>query len=175
MKAWALQWREDGTLTTQAKIAGTSSHHPFVIAECIHRRLSADLVTAVAYAHDPPTTAARAAYIRAGAILAGVDPIAAGYLNKEGELIALPSLEANINHLSDHDYVLADPAAIAVNAALSRLFTFKTPAEARWHKAMIKSRIPHIKLYALLRARGDWALLEEYKTEKLDIDLPRKK
>src|SRR5207249_4877770 len=124
MKAWVLQWTADGSLTEQATIAGTPSHHVFGIAESLHRGMPAPLVLAQAAAHDPfaamdPGPIAR--WLRAGALLARVDPVAAGLLTSSGALALRPPIEAVIDHLSDHDYVLEDPAGAEVAAALARL------------------------------------------------------
>src|SRR5688572_25011359 len=75
MKAWALQWNDDGTLTKQAVIAGTASHHVYVVAEALYRKLPASFVVALASAHAPPTEKDAKLvvdWVRAAAILANV-------------------------------------------------------------------------------------------------------
>jgi hypothetical protein len=152
MKPWCLQWNADGTLTEQTTIAGTASHHVFAIAEAMKRGLPPELVVAIAFAHDPPTEDARKAFLEAGAILAGMNPISP----------ALAPIEAYVDNLSDHDYVLADAAAIKVTEALSRLIARPpTDAEARWRRHTIRARVPDLVLYDALRKGGDDAVQRE--------------
>lgn len=169
-KAWTLQYTKDGSLITQAVVGGTSSHHPFGVAESIHRGLPADLVVAQAAAHDPPGLLPERviAYLRAASVLAGVDPIEKGYLARGADgawTLAKPaSIEATISHLSDHDYVGTDPAGKEVAACLERLIRAEPGAAdvdlatLRWARARIKSRLPHMRIYAEFRAGGDAAV-----------------
>ena len=169
-KAWTLQYTKDGSLLTQAVVASTASHHPFGVAESIHRGLSAELVVAQAAAHDPPGILPQRVigYLRAASVLAGVDPVERGYLSRGADgswtLAKLPSFEATINHLSDHDYVGTDPAGKEVAACLERLIRAEPgaaeldPATLRWARARIKSQVPHMRIYAELRAGGDAAV-----------------
>ncbi len=163
MKPWVLQWRADGTLTEQPKIAGTASHHPFIVAEAFYRKLPAAFLVALASAHDAPSgdTAIKVVgYLRAGALLAGVDPVAYGVLARRGDggfaLARAFSVESVINHLSDHDYVLTDPAGVAVTDGLAQLLRKRGPvdeARLRWAIARIESQVPGPRLYAAF-ARG---------------------
>lgn len=166
-KAWTLQYTKDGSLLTQAVVGGTASHHPFGVAESIHRGLPAELVVAQAAAHDPPGILPDRVitYLRAASVLAGVDPVEKGYLARGADgawsLAKLPSFEATINHLSDHDYVGTDPAGKEVAACLERLIRAEgdvDTATLRWARARIKTRVPHMRLYAELRAGGDAAV-----------------
>lgn len=160
MKAWTLQFNEDGTLATQPMVAGTSSHHPFIVAEAIHRGLPYALVVAVAAAHEPPDSnrAAVARFLQAGAILAGKDPLA-------WQLAPTSRIEASISHLSDHDYVLSDPAFAAVDQALDRVLAAPTSTTTendvvarRWQKHAILARISGMTLYARLVDGSDAAV-----------------
>jgi len=172
MKPWCLQFRADGTELEQATIAGTSSHHVFVLAELVHRGLSPELLAAVAAAHEAPHLAEEkvAGYLRAAAILAGADPVQRG-LVAPGEagggwkLGRPPSLEAAISHLSDHDYVVAGPASRGVAAALDAEIAARggpelTPAERRWLSFQIQARVPGMAIFAARRARGPSAVRE---------------
>ncbi|HEY8209347.1 MAG TPA: hypothetical protein VIG99_17785 [Myxococcaceae bacterium] len=164
MKTWCLQWRADGTELDQATIAGTASHHIFILAEVLHRGLSADLAVSVAGAHEPPHLNEEkvAGFLRAAALLAGVDPVQRGLLRSDGKLARPPPIEAAINHLSDHDYVLAEPTEQVVLAALGEaLGTSGLPAsERRWQALQAQARVPALALYAALRSRGPAAVRE---------------
>jgi len=157
MKAWCLQWKADGAELEQATIAGTASHHIFILAEAIHRGLSAELVVAVAAAHDPPHLAEEkvVGFLRAAAILAGADPqqrrLVAGKALARG-----PSIEAEINHLADHDYVLSEPIERVVLDALGEVVGAPgmPAAERRWKVLEAQARVPALAIYAALRARG---------------------
>jgi hypothetical protein len=173
LKAWVMQWRADGTLLVQAKVAGTASHHPFGVAEAIHRKLPPRLIVALASAHEPPGLAPErvVAFLRAGAILAKQDPVALGLLRApatEGGPLRLPEdqpgFEATINHLSDHDYVLADPAAKRLAEAMTRVLRAAPEgkalhdAELRWTRLAVQARKSGLALYGALLAGGDAGL-----------------
>lgn len=170
LKPWCLQWTDAGEMTTQASVGGTSSHHSFIVAEAIHRKLPASLVVTIAAAHDPPTLDAAAKVVRclrAGALLAGADPVALGLLTRDGATYALarpPSFEAAINHLSDHDYIFTDAAGPAIAAALDRLVRADdpkaSPAELRWRRLAIETRVPSVRLYEAWLRGGDPAVRE---------------
>lgn len=167
-KAWVLQWRADGTQLVQPAVANTASHHPFVVAEALYRKLPADFVVALASAHDPPQGASYdrlVGYLRAAALLAGVDAVAAGVLARDGEswkLARPPAIEAGLNHLSDHDYVVTDPAGGVVDGVLDRLLLAADPtlddAARRWERYRVEAAVPGMRLYALWRAGGDEAV-----------------
>ena len=185
-KAYVLQWTADGSLLEQATVGGTSSHHPFGIAESIHRGLPAELVVAQAAAHDPPayTPEKVIRYIRAASVLAGVDPVEKGYLARAADgswsLAKLSSIEATVNHLSDHDYMITDPAGKAVAASLERLIRAEAKSKdvtvemgtIRWARARIKGQVPHMRLYAELRAGGDDAVGALLAAKKVPLLLP---
>lgn len=184
MKPYATQWRADGTQTVQVNIAGTASHHIFALAEAIHRHLPAAVVVALAAAHDAPGTAeARVVgFLWAGAILAGEDPRALGLL-KAGEdgktiLAALPSFEAAISHLSDHDYVVSEPSAHVVSAAVERLIRSAPggaalrPEQLRWGRYRIEARVPALRLYAALLEGGDEAVRRLLLAERVALVSP---
>ncbi|HYV49136.1 MAG TPA: hypothetical protein VFA20_29955 [Myxococcaceae bacterium] len=158
MKAWCLQWKADGTELEQATIANTASHHIFILAEALHRGLSAELVVAVAAAHDPPHLAEEkvAGFLRAAAILAGVDP-------QQRRLTAHgASIEAEINHLADHDFVISEPIERVVLETLGEIAgpPGMPAAERRWRALEAQSRVSSLAIYAALRARGAPAVRE---------------
>ncbi len=179
MKPWCLQWREDGTMTVQASLAGTASHHIFAIAEALHRMMPPELVVAIAFAHEPATEAARVRFLRAGALLAGVDPVERRLLtfgdDHEWRLARRPSIEANIDHLADHDYVIADPAGREVADALVRLARAepggadRSDADLRWMRHRIRASVPHLVLYQVLRRDGDPGVVAELARRKVAL------
>lgn len=169
MKAWCLQWRADGTELEQALIAGTSSHHIFILAELVHRGLGPELLVTVAAAHEPPHQGEEkvAGFLRAAALLAGADPVQRGLVAaaERGvwKLARPPSIEAAINHLADHDYVISEPAARRVETALDAAIAATaapdvSPVKRRWLSLQIQSRYSELALFAILRARGEPAL-----------------
>lgn len=117
-KVWALQWKDDGTLTVnEGKIAETSLHHIFAIAELLARRHSVEMVLAVAGAHDPlmpgnPGYQKVVGYLRAAAILSGAALSEAGLEENGGKLdLAKPvPLFPLVNHMGDSDWMVTIPA-----------------------------------------------------------------
>lgn len=187
MKPWILQWNLDGSLFSQPVVAKTSSHHSIGVAEAIHRGLSADLVVTIAAAHNPPGTEAEmvVGFLRAAAIIAGVDPIERGLLKKTGEkwdLARLPSIEGTIHHLSDQEWIIGDSQSSQVEAALERLVRADakgkdlSTAHLRWMANRVKSTVPPQRLYQALRDGGDPGLasaLAKAKVRLLDpFDAP---
>ena len=179
MKPWCLQWREDGTTTAEATIASTASHHIFAIAEALHRKLPAEFIVVLASAHSSALLepAAVVGYLRAGAILAGVDPVAYGLLVKNGDGYALarpPPIAAAIDNLADHDYVLSGPVAKTIEAALDRLALAQHPgldaAALRWIHHRVQSRLSGIALYAIWQRGGDRALARAIAAAHLSLD-----
>ncbi|MBF5043375.1 hypothetical protein FGE12_13340 [Aggregicoccus sp. 17bor-14] len=169
MKPWVLQWQPDGGLTTQPRVGGTASHHAFIVAEALHRELPAAFVVVLASAHEAPLGPSAAHvvdYLRAGALLAGVDPVEAGLLRKGGqgfELAAPAPAEAVIHHLSDHDYVLTDPAAGQVEALLDQLAQAEAGAplpgsRLRWMHHRVQALVPGVVLYTAYARGGEAAV-----------------
>lgn len=182
MKAWTLQWRADGSITDEATIAGTSSHHIFGIAEAFHRKLPAKLIVVIASAHAAPTGRSASkvvGFLRAGAILAGVDPVAAGVLVRDGAGFRLAhpaSIEAAINHLSDSDYVVSGPAGKIIDGVLNRLIARAaaghrppTTPRRRWLRDRVEARIPPIRLYAIWLKGGDAAVAAVLRRERIRL------
>lgn len=180
-KPWTLQWNADGTLTKEIAIAGTGAHHVFAIAEALHRKLPAGFVVALASAHAPPTggDAAKVVdWLRAAATLAGQDPIESRVLVPAGEAFVparLPSIEAAVNYLADHDYVITIAAADAVAEALLRLARAEAgertleDAQLRWMRHRINSRVNGMLLYQWLREGGDARVKQELAARKIPL------
>lgn len=115
-KPWVLQWREDGATLPEHQIAGAGAHHILSLAETIYRGLPAAVIIAQASAHDnagtPADEARLVGYIKAAAIIAGKDPVAAGLLAANGATVALPRrIEPFVTYLGDHDWNFSVPAA----------------------------------------------------------------
>lgn len=115
-KPWVFQWQEDGSARTEYTIAGTGAHHILSIAELIHRKMPAELVVAMACAHNHPGSDADERqvvdWLSAASMLAQQDPVKFGLLARDGRTLPLPRrAEGFITHLGDHDWVLSVPAA----------------------------------------------------------------
>lgn len=125
-KPWVFQWQNDGSCLKEYTVAGTGAHHIFSVAESIYRGMPADEVVAQACAHNHPGSSADEAqvvnWIKAAAILAGVNPVAAGLLGADAKTLPTPHQQAGyIVHLGDHDWVLSVPAAQSSVAMLQRV------------------------------------------------------
>ncbi len=148
-KTIVFQWKPDGTELEElnfggnAKIASkTGAHHILGLAETMKRGLRADLIVAQASAHQAPVLGNEykvVNWIRAAAIIAGVDPVQRGFLlrNGAGEL-RLPAfrIEDSIDNLSDADFVVSIPAAVTADAVLRQVapeFGFDPKDTARYN------------------------------------------
>jgi hypothetical protein len=106
------------------------------------------------------------AWSRAAAIVAGVDPVDFGLLRRDGSGYALAAdpvpLEAFINHLSDHDYVVSIEAMHVVSPRLEQRWSqigelaFLAPT-FDWYRAMLLTRTSALTLYTTLAQYGDAA------------------
>lgn len=115
-KPWVFQWQEDASSRSENSLAGTGEHHVLGVAESIVRGVPADVIVAQACAHNHPGFAkdeeSPVKWLKAAAIIAGVDPIEYGLLADDGKTLPLQrSMEAFVTHLGDHDWILAVPAA----------------------------------------------------------------
>jgi len=114
-KPWVFQWQADFSSRTEKPLAATGQHHPLSVAELLVRKAPAELAVAQACAHTHPGTPEDEAqvvnWLTAAAIIAGVDPVAYGLLEKGGKTLPLPRRqEGFLCHLGDHDFVLSVPA-----------------------------------------------------------------
>lgn len=154
VKTAVFQYNEDGSLLPELDIAGTGGHHCLSGAEAIVRGRDARFVTVLLSAHAAPSLGDEsrvAQWCRASALIAGVDPIQFGLVKKTANgyaLAALPSIEAFVNHLSDHDYVLSIPAVREVVPRLQQINA------SPWFRHKVLSRTTAIALYAEL-TQGD--------------------
>jgi hypothetical protein len=166
MKTVVFGWNDDGTLFDELTIAGTGAHHILSGAEAIARANDPRFVTTLLSAHAAPSLGDEAkvvAWCRASAIVAGVDPVAYGLLRREGSSYVLAAdpvpLEAFINHLSDHDYVVSVHAMHVVSARLQQRWTqlpslVSLAPTFAWYRAMVLSRTTALSLYDALARRG---------------------
>ncbi len=125
MKTVVFGWNDDGTPFDELTIAGTGGHHVLSGAEALARGHDARFVTTLLSAHAAPSLGDESkvvAWCRAAAIVAGVDPVAYGLVKPAGANFVLAAdpvpIEAFVNFLSDHDYVLSVHAMHVVAARL---------------------------------------------------------
>jgi hypothetical protein len=169
MKTVVFGWNDDGTLYDELTIAGTGAHHILSGAEAITRGHGARFVVTLLSAHAAPSLGDEAkviAWSRAAAIVAGVDPVDYGLLRRDGSGYALAAdpvpLEAFINHLSDHDYVVSIHAMRVVSARLEQRWAQITELAYLaptfdWYRAMLLTRTSALTLYTTLAQYGDAA------------------
>jgi hypothetical protein len=156
-KSIVFQWNADGTEFPELNFGGngstdnygqagnskTGGHHIISIAEAMVRGFSPAFVITQASAHSNPTSGNEykvVNWIRAAAILAQIDPVAAGYLMVDAQgrlrLPALRSLgdidladlnqtntlaEYTLHNLSDADFTYSGPAVAQVQIILAKL------------------------------------------------------
>jgi hypothetical protein len=166
MKTVVFGWNDDGTVFDELQIAGTGGHHILSGAEAIARAHDARFVTTLLSAHAAPSLGDETkvvAWCRAAAIVAGVDPVAYGLVRRAGSGYALAAdlapLEAFVNFLSDHDYVVSVHAMHVVAARLQQRWSQQTaltrlaPTFA-WYRAMVLTRTSALALYDTLARNG---------------------
>ena len=125
-KPWVLQWQKDNACMPETNIAGTGAHHILAIADAIYRRLSPELVVAIACSHDHPGFPSDEEqvvnWIKAAGILANSDPVKYGLIAADGKTLPLPRRqEGFLVHLGDHDYVLTAPVSKWLSEKLREL------------------------------------------------------
>jgi len=156
-KTIVFQWNADGSEFAEFNFGGagtqdawgaagdsrTGGHHILSLAESMARGLSPLLVVTQASAHAAPTNGNEfkvVNWLRAGAIIARIDPVKAGYLTTDAAgHLRLPALgklgDVNLNaagqpnlrveyalhNLSDADYSFSGPAVAEVSVLLAAL------------------------------------------------------
>lgn len=113
-KPFVFQWKDDASSRTEQTLTGTGQHHCLSAAESLVRKLPAEVVVAQTCAHSHPwgekEEAEVVAWLKTAAIVAGVDPVSYGLLDKSGKTLPLPRRqEGFLCHVGDHDYVLSVP------------------------------------------------------------------
>jgi len=196
-KTLVFQWNADGTEFAELSFGGngatdnygapgdsrTGAHHIIGVAESMARGLSPKLVITQASAHGSPIGAEYKVvnWLRAAAILAGVDPVAKGYLRADqaGHL-RLPALnklsdldlgapgatEANVpveyqlHNLSDGDFNQSVPAMVAAQKLLAKLapeYGYDPADAARYNTKYRNRALAHLsaeRLYMLFTSGG---------------------
>jgi hypothetical protein len=115
-----------------------------------------------------------AGFLQAGALLAGEDAQKLGLV----EAGLLPSFEEAISHLSDHDYVLAEPASHLVAGRLDTLIRAAwgspspTDAQVRWSRYRVEASVPTMRLYAAFLAGGEGGLRKLLADESVPLVAP---
>ncbi len=173
-KPWVFQWQKNGECRTEQALAGTGEHHVLGIAESIIRGLPAEVCVAQACAHGHPgfdkDEASAVNWLKAAAIIANVDPVKYGLLEKGGKTLPLPrSMEAFVTHLGDHDWVLTVPAAhwlIPVTEEIAMQdYGFKKAdlGSAKFHafRNLVFSQATVMRLYHLMQKDGKDALRKQ--------------
>lgn len=125
-KPIVFQWNVDGTEFAEFNFGGngatdnygaagdsrTGAHHIIGIAESMARGLSPKFVITQASAHSNPTSGNEykvVNWLRSAAIIAGIDPVAKGYLRVDGaSKLRLPAVE----HLGEVDLNAASPTQV---------------------------------------------------------------
>jgi len=158
-KPMVFQWNANGTEFIELNFGGTGTndgfsvaagdsrtggHHIITIAEEMARGLSPAFVITQASAHSAPTSGNEykvVNWLRAGAILAQIDPVAKGYLTTDaGGNFRLPALrqlgndvnlvvagqtnvlvEYTLHNLSDADFTYSGPAVDIDNVILAEI------------------------------------------------------
>lgn len=158
MKTVVFQYHADGRLFDELEIGATGGHHCLSGAEAIVRGEDPRFVTVLLSAHAAPSLGDEkkvVTWCRAAALIAGVDPVEYGLLAKTAQgyaLAALPPIEAFVNHLSDHDWVLTVFAVQQVWPQLDALagrfgVAADDDAARRWWRFEVLSRASAIALY----------------------------
>ncbi len=176
-KPWVFQWQESGASRTEYPLAGQGAHHVLTIAELIHRQMPAELVVAMACAHNHPGSATDERdvvnWLTAAAIIADEDPVALGLLAADGKTLPQPRrAEGFITHLGDHDWVLSVPAAqwtIAKLGEIARREYGMTAADLQTAKFYafrnyVFSQATLEQLYLIWTVQGEAALTETVKS-----------
>jgi hypothetical protein len=197
-KPLVFQWNGDGTEFAEFNFGGngttdnygsagdsrTGAHHIIGIAESLARGLSPKFVITQASAHSNPTSGNEykvVNWLRAAALLAGIDPVAKGYLRLDGGgKLRLPAVqrlgdvdlnaatptqvnapvEYQLHNLSDADYTQSGPAVSVSQILLAKLaasFGYDPNDLARYntkYRNPVLSNLSAERLYMLYTAGG---------------------
>lgn len=166
-KPWVFAWQADGSSRIEKPLAKTGEHHVLSLAESMKRGLPARVVAAQAAAHDHPGTPAGEAlvvgWIRAAALIAGVDPVERGFLAADGKTLPLPRRsEGFVVHLADHDFVLSGPACQWSLPALKKLaastYGLTSDKDFNSFRNYVFANLSAMRVWALLSNSGEAAL-----------------
>jgi hypothetical protein len=202
-KSIVFQWNADGSEFVELNFGGTGvndsfggagdsrtgAHHIITIAEAMKRGLSPAFVITMASAHSAPTNGNEykvVNWLRAGAIIAKIDPVATGFLYKDSSgNLRLPPLrelanntdlnaagqtnvlaEYALHNLSDADFSYSGPAVDAVNVLLQSIapqfgFNSGDPDYLNEFRNPVLSNFTGERLLMLYSNGGIDAVLEE--------------
>jgi len=197
-KPLVFQWNADGTEFAEFNFGGngatdnygsagdsrTGGHHIIGIAESMARGLAPKFVITQASAHSNPTSGNEykvVNWLRAGAIIAGIDPVAKGYLRVDGAgRLRLPAVqrlsevdlnaatptqvnapvEYQLHNLSDADFTQTGPAVSVAQILLATLapaFGFDPSETTRYNTSYRNPALSHLsaeRLYMLYTSGG---------------------
>jgi len=197
-KPIVFQWNVDGSEFQELNFGGngtsdafggpgnskTGAHHIIGLAEAIKRGVPPDFVIAQACAHSNPTLGNEykvVNWLRAAAIMAQIDPVAAGYLYKDNSgRFRLPPLrklgdldltgkallqtnllvEYTLHNLSDADFTFSIPAVTTVEVILQTVapgFGFN-PANTNYNNAFRNPVLTYLGAERLLIEYGNGGL-----------------
>lgn len=197
-KPIVFQWNLDGSEFAEFNFGGngstdnygspgdsrTGGHHIIGIAESMARGLSPKFVITQASAHSSPTSGNEykvVNWLRAAAIIAGIDAVAKGYLRVDGAgHLRLPAVqrmgdvdlnaatpsqvnapvEYQLHNLSDADFTQTGPAVAVAQLLLARLassFGYDPADAARYNNKYRNPALSHLsaeRLYILYTSGG---------------------
>jgi hypothetical protein len=182
-KAWIYKWSDDGSYRKEPRLHGGNlhTHTAHVVAEMLHRQAPRELVIAVAACHgfgsaeffedeDARETRVRwpgydlvASFLQSGSILARVDPVEAGLLerNAAGEMfLPMQPVEIWNGNLSDMNWPYTIGAAhtftfpLLAEIAATRYDAKGDSTEFRQLKNYVYAQVGQIALYELLVRDG---------------------
>ncbi|HVZ71874.1 MAG TPA: hypothetical protein VHJ20_05805 [Polyangia bacterium] len=197
-KPIVFQWNTDGTEFAEFNFGGngttdnngaagdsrTGAHHIIGIAESMARGLAPKLVITQASAHSNPTSGNEykvVNWLRAAAIIAGIDPVAKGYLRTDaaghprlpavqrlGDVdldAATPSqvnapVEYQLHNLSDADFTQTGPAIAVSQILLAKLapsYGYDPTEVARYNTKFRNVALSHLsgeRIYMLYTSGG---------------------
>ncbi len=169
-KPWVFAWQDDHSCRKEQPLAGTGEHHVLSIAESIARKVPAPVVTAQACAHEHPATAAGeklvVGWLKAASIIAGVDPVAYGLIDKGGQTLPLPRrIEGWVVHLADHDFVISTSACQWTAKALVDLakesYGLTDPQQLNAFRNYAMANLTAMHLYGVLSSSGKDAFAKD--------------
>ena len=197
-KPLVFQWNADGTEFAEFNFGGngatdnygsagdsrTGGHHIIGIAESMARGLSPKFVITQASAHANPTSGNEykvVNWLRTAAVIAGIDPVARGYLRVDGAgRLRLPAVqrlgdvdlngatptqvnapvEYQLHNLSDADFTQTGPSVSVAQILLATLapaFGFDPSDTARYNTSYRNPALSHLsaeRLYMLYTNGG---------------------
>jgi len=161
-KTMTIEWNNDGSCTRdpESKIAKTGAHHVWGVSEALFRGYPPDFVVALASAHNPPIKGdgleELVNYLKAAALISGKRYEAAGLARDGTALTTKPPLEAFINNLDDHSWVMHDRTYPESAEALREQLRKKgiPEEEVRWEAHKIMADRGDLPIWQELRKQG---------------------